>query len=667
MKWNTTTVWCTWCTAMLPAMHAFAQVDSMRLHLTSARELLQLDSGHYHAPVSTSIADLHANEPREAPGAVTVITARQIAAAGARDLQEALALVPGFSFARDVDDVVATSIRGNWASEGKCLYMLNGTTLNEISYGTFGLGQRIPLSNVSRIEVITGPGSVIYGGFAALGVVNIVTKDSQEFDGSEAVVQAGMSNGRMSKAGAQVFGSHHLGDKAEISYAMSAASDLHSTGTWVLPDGRHLSFGDSTRAGTHQFMAVLRAARTRAQFYFDDRTSAMSEAVHTLVQRDLLLDLEHTLDLSERATLTLRTAYRDQLPWNYSNDTLTGYVGTNDQRWSHTVLLRHKPLRWLGLLTGLSGYTEMSRQLADGATFRTSGTQRMRAADLALFAEAHATGRWGRATLGVRAEKSSFSDLVMAPRVAWTKAGRHLHGKLLYSTAYRLPTFQNVEVGPADGRLHNEWVFTTEVEAGWRSDLGTECIVNLFQVDIRHPIVYAVAEDGSEYYFNRARAATNGVEVKLRHTTRKLFLTLTYGNYQVARALSDLPEVELPAPHQLAYLSAARHKLGAMGEWNASEQVSIGSRLAWQSAAWSYQYTAASNDSLELVEHRNGVVVDLGLRYRPRVLPGFSARIGLRDAFAQSPAILSPYANGLTPIPSSGRGISVELHYSLSR
>lgn len=667
MKLNLLVVQCTCCVVVMPPMQAMAQADSTHLHLITARELLLLDSGNYNVPMSTTIADLHASEPREAPGAVTIITARQIAAAGARNLQEALALVPGFGLARDVDDVVATSIRGNWAAEGKCLYMLNGTTLNEISYGTFGLGQRIPLANVSRIEVITGPGSVIYGGFAALGVVNIVTKDNQEFVGTEAVVQAGTSNERLSRAGAQVFGSHQLGTHAEISYAMGAASHLGSTGTSILPDGRLLSFGDSTGAETHHFLAAIRARRTRAQIYFDDRASAMSEGAYTLQQRDLLLDLEHTLDLSDRATLTLRTAYRNQLPWNYANDTVANYVGTLDQRWSHTALLRHKPLKWLGLLAGLSGHTDVSRQLADGATFRTSGTQHLRAADLALFGEAHATGPWGRATLGLRAEKSSFSDIVMAPRVSWTKAGRRLHGKLLYSTAYRLPTFQNVEVGPTDGRLRNEWVMTSEAEAGWRSDLGTECIVNLFHVDIRQPFVYAVAPDGSEYYFNRSRAATGGVELKIRHTTRRLLLALTYANYQVDRALSDLPEVELPSPQERAYQGAPRNKVGALGAWSASDQVSVESRLAWQSTAWSYQYSEAAMDSLVVVEQRSGLVLDLGLRYRPRAVPGLSARIGWRDALDQSPAILSPHNNGLTPIPASGREVSLELHYSLSQ
>jgi outer membrane receptor protein involved in Fe transport len=112
---------------------------------------------------------------RESPGIISVITADEILTSGARDLMDVLSLIQGFSFGVDVQGAVGLGIRGNWAHEGKALTLLDGHEMNEVSFGTFSFGGHIPAENIERIEIIRGPGSAIYGGFAELGVINIVT------------------------------------------------------------------------------------------------------------------------------------------------------------------------------------------------------------------------------------------------------------------------------------------------------------------------------------------------------------------------------------------------------------------------------------------------------------------------------------------------------------
>ncbi|MGV3636898.1 MAG: TonB-dependent receptor plug domain-containing protein, partial [Flavobacteriales bacterium] len=124
--------------------------------------------------VRADLAALGETDIRKAPVSITILSAEQIKASGARNLLEALQLVPGITFGRDVDDVIGIAIHGTWAEEGKCLFLLNGMQLNENDFGTYAIGNRIPLDNVERIEVISGPGSVLYGGYAALGVINII-------------------------------------------------------------------------------------------------------------------------------------------------------------------------------------------------------------------------------------------------------------------------------------------------------------------------------------------------------------------------------------------------------------------------------------------------------------------------------------------------------------
>src|SRR5262249_51807300 len=54
---------------------------------------------------------------------------------------------------------------------------------------TFGRVQAVEL--IKRIEVITGPGGVLWGSNSMMGVVNVVTKDAEDVDGVEVGAQLG--------------------------------------------------------------------------------------------------------------------------------------------------------------------------------------------------------------------------------------------------------------------------------------------------------------------------------------------------------------------------------------------------------------------------------------------------------------------------------------------
>ncbi len=68
-------------------------------------------------------------------------------------------------------------IRGMGADGTQIL--INGVVVNSPSLGTADVG-RIPLNNIARIEVVKGPGSLLYGTSAMGGIVNIITKRPTE-------------------------------------------------------------------------------------------------------------------------------------------------------------------------------------------------------------------------------------------------------------------------------------------------------------------------------------------------------------------------------------------------------------------------------------------------------------------------------------------------------
>ena len=126
---------------------------------------------------------------RVAPAAVSVITAADIAAMGATEINQVLETVPGLHILYNNQGYTPIyAFRGiATALNPQVLMMLNGLSLN-ISV-TSNRGQvmgDIPLENVERIEVIRGPGSALYGADAFAGVINIITKNSDDLHGVQA-------------------------------------------------------------------------------------------------------------------------------------------------------------------------------------------------------------------------------------------------------------------------------------------------------------------------------------------------------------------------------------------------------------------------------------------------------------------------------------------------
>src|SRR5215470_14269368 len=144
----------------------------------------------------TAVASVRAVAVRETPGIVTIIKREEIVSAGARDLIDVLMLVPGFSFGVDIEGVTDVGFRGIWAHEGKMLILVDGQEMTELLFQNNALGHHYPIDQIERIEIIRGPGSALYGGFAELGVISIITRGAAELDG----ISASVDYGRMQNA-----------------------------------------------------------------------------------------------------------------------------------------------------------------------------------------------------------------------------------------------------------------------------------------------------------------------------------------------------------------------------------------------------------------------------------------------------------------------------------
>jgi iron complex outermembrane receptor protein len=136
---------------------------------------------------------------RRAPAVATVITARDIQAMGATDLDQVLESVPGLHVSVGHFSYNSIySIRGIFTGyNSQVLMLINGIPVNAVFLGNRGtVWAGMPLENVARVEVIRGPGSALYGAEAFAGVINVITKTADDLKGSEVGARAGSFNTR---------------------------------------------------------------------------------------------------------------------------------------------------------------------------------------------------------------------------------------------------------------------------------------------------------------------------------------------------------------------------------------------------------------------------------------------------------------------------------------
>lgn len=137
---------------------------------------------------SVSIATGSMQALRRAPAVASVITAADIAAMGATDLDQVLESVPGVHVARSANNYAPLYVvRGIFSAYlPQLLVMQNGVPITTVYQGNKGnLWGGYPVEHIARIEIIRGPGSALYGSDAFSGVINIITKSAADTPGTE--------------------------------------------------------------------------------------------------------------------------------------------------------------------------------------------------------------------------------------------------------------------------------------------------------------------------------------------------------------------------------------------------------------------------------------------------------------------------------------------------
>ncbi len=125
----------------------------------------------------------------EAPSSSTVITSEDIKRYGYRTLADILASVQGFYVTYDRNYAFLGTRGVNLGDfNSRFLLLVNGHRINnDLNDGAYiDTAFILDVDLIDRVEIIRGPGSVLYGNNAFFGVINVITRQGKQVNGAEA-------------------------------------------------------------------------------------------------------------------------------------------------------------------------------------------------------------------------------------------------------------------------------------------------------------------------------------------------------------------------------------------------------------------------------------------------------------------------------------------------
>jgi outer membrane receptor protein involved in Fe transport len=374
----------------------------------------------------------------DAPSSVTIISREEIEAFGYPTIASALEGVRGFTLSYD-RAYASASVRGIGQPEdygNRLLVLADGASLNDDIDNASAIGNnaRVDLHDVDRIEVVRGPGSLLYGTGAFSGVVNVVGRPRDEPDG----VHVGFGSYDDAVIHGRAGFHYNLAADKGIWGSVSAA---HSDGYDVAVPVTQASGGtkDETARGVDAFNSVGTAGRVwwgpfTAQWYYHQRDqnvpvgaygTPFDDPTTALHDKRLMVEARFEPRLGDKVELFTRVHGNYYRSFEIFGPTSAVYVEDYQGTWfGAEARVVVTPVRWLRVTGGAEGQLHVQAsmfgtQSTDGAppkTYLDEQDPYQLGAGYALLEASPLP--WLRVSGGARADVYSSFGAVAVPRAA---------------------------------------------------------------------------------------------------------------------------------------------------------------------------------------------------------------------------------------------------------
>ncbi len=658
----------------------------------SLEELLQLKNSGLSSELEkliNSLIGVASQKPqstRKTPSIISLITGEEITSSGARDLIDVLRLVPGFDFAADVQGVVSLGIRGNWAHEGKVLLLLDGQEMNETLYGTLQFGNHFDVSQIKRIEIIRGPGSAIYGGYAEYGVISIITKSANELNGVHVTGTYGQLKNTYGQRNISLSAGKRWGDLG-VSLAVFAGQGNRSDQTYrgfqgaisridtvykegaiqridTIQQNPHFSMAGNARLDPlNVSLGVTYKGWSFRGIYDRYQTTTRDGYDVTLSQpypnnfTSYFAEVKYSWKLSRKLTLIPRFNFKRQEPWRlpYSSDEISAYDRTAD-RYRGNLILNYDASRRLNVVLGGEFFNDFAVDRLKNSGFY-NGKTTIEFSNKAMFAQLIFKHPVANLTVGARYDHNSAFGAAFVPRIGITRKMDKLHLKFLYANSFRAPGIENINVA-VNNQIKPEKTQVVELEAGYQLSKNTLLTANVFDVSTQDPIIYTYdPTTATEAYQNFERTGSRGLEVEYKWKGHWGFLNLSYAFYSTA-GRNQVYQYELSEQRNIR-LAFPAHKINLNSSIKITPTISINPSVTLMS----HRYGYVATDSL--AEFKPAVLFNLFIQNQHFLVKGLQAGLGVYDLLNERFAFIQPYNGGHAPLPGPSREIIVRLSYTL--
>ena len=176
--------------------------------------------------IDVTTASKHEEKITDAPGIISVVTKEEIQGFGAVTLSDVLNRVTSMymihagTFMWNVGSIRGQNISN---SDNHVLILINGRPYRDGMSGGFNSVTYIafPVETIDHIEIIRGPGSVLYGTNAYSGVINIITNVADE----ESSYKATLGYGSYNTLTGSFSGGVHFNDDLNLNFGLNYFND----------------------------------------------------------------------------------------------------------------------------------------------------------------------------------------------------------------------------------------------------------------------------------------------------------------------------------------------------------------------------------------------------------------------------------------------------------
>jgi len=485
----------------------------------------------------------------DAPGVMTVVSREEIERFGGLTLREILGRVAGLDWATsNYTDRSIIAVRGDQsrATGVHVLFLINGRPSREVLEGGVmsDLLEAFPVGILDRIEVIEGPGSVLYGSNAFSGVINLITK---KVEGKSASLR-GFGGSGVGPAGGSASGSFRQGD-----FRFAAAAQFHEEGrstipVWPIPPlggAQPYPLFDNSRgvyaeAGYKGWSAMISAMELRAPF---DVTGFIGENRW----RRTFADLGYDLKPSRHWEMGIHATYTGTALASSTFPLIDRKSGEVEIDWSNSVEINQRSRIAFGALYNY----QFGRELMMAGPVPFVSTDASRPGGGFYAQVEHQLFDGIKLIGGFQTNKFGNIPVSTVPRagVIWS-ASEHWHVKTLYGQAFRAPSLNETYIRNPyiQGNLHllPEQSSTFDFGITYHTN-RLQSTINYFRTRQSNDILQNLNSAGVIQYENIGGLLIHGIQWEWKAFVRPHWMAEASLLYQTSRS-SDGTVRNLPTP-----------------------------------------------------------------------------------------------------------------------